>query len=64
MAYITAQDVKAIREELKVAFPKWKFSVRKGSGSLALSAFRRTPASPAGGGSRSRIAVSLAESCR
>jgi hypothetical protein len=36
MAYITAQDVKAIREELKVAFPKWKFSVRKGSGSLSV----------------------------
>ncbi len=36
MAYITAQDVKAIREELKTAFPKWKFSVRKGSGSLSV----------------------------
>lgn len=29
MAYITAEDVKAIRVELKAAFPKWKFSVRK-----------------------------------
>lgn len=36
MAYISAQDVKAIREELKAAFPKWKFSVRKGSGSLSV----------------------------
>lgn len=29
MAYITADDVAAIRKELKAAFPKWKFSVRK-----------------------------------
>jgi len=36
MAYITAQDVAAIRTELKAAFPKWKFSVRKGSGSLSV----------------------------
>lgn len=36
MAYITAEDVKAIRTELKAAFPKWKFSVRKGSGSLSV----------------------------
>jgi hypothetical protein len=36
MAYISAQDVKAIREELKATFPKWKFSVRKGSGSLSV----------------------------
>jgi hypothetical protein len=36
MAYITADDVKAIRNELKVAFPKWKFSARKGSGSLSV----------------------------
>lgn len=36
MAYISAEDVKAIREELKQAFPKWKFSVRKGSGSLSV----------------------------
>jgi hypothetical protein len=36
MAYITAKDVKAIREELKAQFPKWKFSVRKGSGSLSV----------------------------
>ena len=36
MAYISAQDVKAIRNELKVAFPKWKFGVRKGSGSLSV----------------------------
>jgi hypothetical protein len=36
MAYITADDVAAIRVELKAAFPKWKFSVRKGSGSLSV----------------------------
>ena len=36
MAYITAQDVQAIRNELKAAFPKWKFSCRKGSGSLSV----------------------------
>ena len=36
MAYINANDVKAIRNELKAAFPKWKFSVRKGSGSLSV----------------------------
>jgi len=36
MAYITAQDVAAIRKELKAAFPKWKFSARKGSGSLSV----------------------------
>lgn len=36
MAYISANDVKAIRNELKEAFPKWKFGVRKGSGSLSV----------------------------
>jgi hypothetical protein len=36
MAYISAQDVKAIRNELKQNFPNWKFSVRKGSGSLSV----------------------------
>jgi len=36
MAYISAQDVQAIRTELKEKFPKWKFSVRKGSGSLSV----------------------------
>ena len=36
MAYITADDVQAIRTELKAAFPKWKFSVRKGAGSLSV----------------------------
>jgi hypothetical protein len=36
MAYISAQDVKAIREELKAEFPKFKFGVRKGSGSLSV----------------------------
>jgi len=29
MAYINAEDVKAIRKELKEAFPKFKFGVRK-----------------------------------
>ena len=37
MAYISAQDVAAIRKELKEAFPKFKFSVRKESGSLAVA---------------------------
>lgn len=36
MAYISADDVKAIRNELKAAFPTWKFSVRKGAGSLSV----------------------------
>jgi len=36
MAYISAEDVKAIREELKAEFPKFKFGVRKGSGSLSV----------------------------
>lgn len=36
MAYISADDVKAIRAELKQAFPNWKFGVRKGSGSLSV----------------------------
>jgi hypothetical protein len=36
MAYISAEDVKAIRTELKQNFPSWKFSVRKGSGSLSV----------------------------
>jgi hypothetical protein len=36
MAYISAQDVAAIRAELKAQFPKWKFAVRKGSGSLSV----------------------------
>lgn len=36
MAYIGAQDVGHIRNELKQAFPKWKFSVRKESGGLAV----------------------------
>lgn len=36
MAYISAKDVAAIRAELKQAFPKWKFAVRKGSGSLSV----------------------------
>jgi Large polyvalent protein associated domain 29 len=36
MAYISADDVAAIRKELKAAFPGWKFGVRKGSGSLSV----------------------------
>jgi Large polyvalent protein associated domain 29 len=36
MAYISATDVQAIRTELKQKFPKWKFAVRKGSGSLSV----------------------------
>ena len=36
MAYISATDVASIRAELKAAFPKWKFSVRKGAGSLSV----------------------------
>ena len=36
MAYISAEDVKAIRAELKEKFPKWKFGVRKGAGSLSV----------------------------
>ena len=36
MAYISAEDVKAIRTELKHKFPKWRFGVRKGSGSLSV----------------------------
>ena len=37
MAYIGKEDVAAIRAELKQAFPKWKFSVRKESGGLAVA---------------------------
>lgn len=36
MAYISAEDVKAIREALKARFPKFKFGARKSSGSLAV----------------------------
>ena len=36
MAYISAKDVAAIRKELKAEFPEFKFSVRKGSGSLSV----------------------------
>jgi hypothetical protein len=36
MAYISKEDVAAIRNELKDKFPKWKFSVKKGSGSLSV----------------------------
>ena len=36
MAYINATDIVQIRKELKEAFPKFKFGVRKGSGSLSV----------------------------
>jgi hypothetical protein len=36
MAYISKEDVQAIRQELKAQFPRWKFGVRKGSGSLSV----------------------------
>ena len=36
MAYINANDVAQIRNELKEKFPKFKFGVRKGSGSLSV----------------------------
>jgi len=36
MAYISAEDVKAVRKELKAVYPKYKFSVRKGAGSYSL----------------------------
>jgi hypothetical protein len=36
MAYISATEVSAIRKELKAQFPKFKFGVRKGSGSLSV----------------------------
>jgi hypothetical protein len=36
MAYINAQDVAQIRKELKEKFPKFKFGVRKGAGSLSV----------------------------
>lgn len=36
MAYISADDVKAIRNALKEKFPKFKFGCKKGSGSLSV----------------------------
>jgi len=36
MAYINANEVKAIRDTLKETYPKFKFGVRKGSGSLSV----------------------------
>ena len=36
MAYINKEDVKAIRNELKAAFPKFKFGVRKQHGSMSV----------------------------
>jgi len=36
MAFLNSNDVAQIRKELKEAFPKFKFGVRKGSGSLSV----------------------------
>jgi hypothetical protein len=36
MAYISTQDVAAIRTELKHKLPKWRFGVRKSSGGLSV----------------------------
>ena len=36
MAYITANEVRAIRNELKAQFPNFKFGVRKGAGNLSV----------------------------
>lgn len=36
MAYISANEVKAIREELKAKFPNLKFGCRKGTGSYSV----------------------------
>jgi hypothetical protein len=36
MAYISASDVAAIRNELKAQIPEYKFGVRKGAGSLSV----------------------------
>jgi hypothetical protein len=36
MAYINAQEVAAIRAELKAQLPEYKFGVRKGPGSLSV----------------------------
>ena len=37
MAYISTSDVKMIREALKEEFPKYRFSVSKGSGGLSVN---------------------------
>ena len=37
MAYISTADVAKIRQALKVEFPKCRFSVSKGSGSLSVN---------------------------
>jgi len=37
MAYISKEDVKAIRDELKATFPKFKFGVRKATGSMSVN---------------------------
>ena len=48
MAYISTQEVKNIRNKLKENFPiskGWKFSVRKGSGSLSVNVtVKKSPA--------------------
>ena len=37
MAYISATEVKAIRDQLKAKFPKFKWGVRKGSASTSVN---------------------------
>ena len=36
MAYISKEDVKAIRDELKATFPEFKFGVRKSTSSMVV----------------------------
>jgi hypothetical protein len=36
MAYMTTENAKRIRTELKKSFPEFKFSVKKGSGNLSI----------------------------
>jgi hypothetical protein len=45
MAYIRAEEVKAIRDELKLAYPKFKFGVRKNAyGSTVQVTIKQGPA--------------------
>lgn len=43
MAYITAQEVKNVREQLKKAFPEFKFAVSGGSSSTLKVAIMKGP---------------------
>ena len=43
MAYITTEDVKAIREELKAAFPAMRFSVRRDHYSAVIVSIMKGP---------------------